>query len=661
MRFPVAPTLILLLATCFGGSLLAALAPQTEATRYRHLVEVNARWLHETGPLPYADAVAYPDESARIAAHLLAVHEILSARPTSSLSAKQQMARRAALDHLRTYAKARRFPLNTTVLGRRPTFVDAERTHCAVGHLMASSGAEALVARIAERRNDGYVLTDLLALEGVVAWASAHGFTAEELAWIQPAYPGSQIWHVQPFGRGLGATGGDIATAVRVPGGDVLVAGDFVLLDGIYADGLARIRGGQISGTVTTPFAAIRELHPLRTDTTQVLCVGEDADGRPHAQLFDLRDNTFGRSWTFPDAVGVFAHVSDSTAAVWVAELRDGASGTGTRLLRLDPAVDELEQIAPAYLLLGVVRDVYEFESQLGLGGSFVVLDRTGARLDSNHAQLDLATERFLPDADQLASPTPVLTNVNVPVLRFAEAVSGTYRDGSTYFVSDAWFANSAGDLISSGSLTISGGAAEIAAAGFGTMHRVAEPIDSLFVGHLPAWVMHVAGAVAPYSSGGDSLDRSRWLSTSAPFVGVLLNQEVPIDGRLRSLVSLESTPRGDSVLLVGTFSRINGVPARHLAVARAAVSDAPEPAPFEARVYAAAGQLHVVLPESLTRDAELFVYGLDGRLAQRTRLLAGRRDYSLPLAVRAPLAAYAIYTGDGRLATGQVAVRPGG
>lgn len=110
--------------------------------------------------------------------------------------------RAALLDVLEAYAEAGRYPQWERPVRRRPRrtrpprrfdapgarsprFRDAQGTWCAVGHLMAATDP-ALADDIARRFEPCWL--DEIDDPRVPAWAAAHGFTPDELAWIQPGY-----------------------------------------------------------------------------------------------------------------------------------------------------------------------------------------------------------------------------------------------------------------------------------------------------------------------------------------------------------------------------------------------------------------------------------------------------------------------------------------
>ncbi len=128
-----------------------------------------------------------------VQAHLLRVVRDLRGGP---------VVREPLLDRLEAYARLGRFPRPDAAVtdhprrvrpprafrgarARAPIFVDAVGTRCAVGHLLDADRPD-LVDRIRARANGDWLLEmDEPELAG---WASGHGFTLDELAWIQPSY-----------------------------------------------------------------------------------------------------------------------------------------------------------------------------------------------------------------------------------------------------------------------------------------------------------------------------------------------------------------------------------------------------------------------------------------------------------------------------------------
>ncbi len=154
------------------------------------------------GVLPAPGVRGELAEVRRVQQHLDGALALLESRDVSALSADQRARRAALVTALTAYRNAGRFPVNRDVPGIRvPVFVDpVTGVHCAVGHLLALTGEEALVARIVARDNLVRVpeLRDDVDLR---RWLDHHGLTLTEAARIQPTYgpiddpgPANDLW-----------------------------------------------------------------------------------------------------------------------------------------------------------------------------------------------------------------------------------------------------------------------------------------------------------------------------------------------------------------------------------------------------------------------------------------------------------------------------------
>ena len=131
-------------------------------------------------PSPPNEVEAHPGTSASVEDHLRTLD-------VSDWPVELQEARASRLDELREYRLAGEFPLNTRhPEARTPYFIDDYGTACAVGHLMIESGAEELARQISRDENYAYVME--IQTPGLARWIESSGITAEEAAWIQPAY-----------------------------------------------------------------------------------------------------------------------------------------------------------------------------------------------------------------------------------------------------------------------------------------------------------------------------------------------------------------------------------------------------------------------------------------------------------------------------------------
>lgn len=229
-------TLILSLACAASTAATAQLAPQAEAPLSAHLLEVNAQWRTMDPASLTGTPVHFANEPERIGMHLRMVCDHLSTHAPADLSAAQRANRNSLIGRLRAYAEVGRFPQNHVLPYRNPVFIDEHNTACAVGHLMRESGNAALAQRVHDEMNLAFVHN--ITIADVGTWGAEHGFTADELAWIQPGYPPSDPW----FSLG-GGTNATVTTLLTLSNGDLLVAGDFTQAGGLNRTRVARWDG----------------------------------------------------------------------------------------------------------------------------------------------------------------------------------------------------------------------------------------------------------------------------------------------------------------------------------------------------------------------------------------------------------------------------------
>jgi hypothetical protein len=161
-------------------------------------------------------------EVARVRAHLERVEGELRASTPAALTATQAEQRARAIEHLRQYIDAERYPINDLSEDTTPIFVDRQGARCAVAALLEASGHHALVERIARTHNLAYV-RELADDPELQAWLAANGVTLAEAARIQPEYGGWLRSTWQPtasvlFGLDGGVVPGAGAEAMYAPG-----------------------------------------------------------------------------------------------------------------------------------------------------------------------------------------------------------------------------------------------------------------------------------------------------------------------------------------------------------------------------------------------------------------------------------------------------------
>ena len=144
----------------------------------------DASWVAKFGTRPDATAT----EQKRIQVHLAFVLDRLRETDVNHLGPAQKRNRRRALESLRQYIDRGVFPRRgqDSYSGRRPRFIDSVGTYCAVGYLLAESGATELAESI--NADFEYAYVPQITSPGLLAWASEFGFSLDELAMIQPGY-----------------------------------------------------------------------------------------------------------------------------------------------------------------------------------------------------------------------------------------------------------------------------------------------------------------------------------------------------------------------------------------------------------------------------------------------------------------------------------------
>ena len=222
--------------TAFAGLLIpthAQMSPRTAAPLIDHMREVNAQWNVQHSVLMDGERIVhFNSEAERIAKHLHLVREQLTARAPEGLTAEQAAERSDLLDALKGYADRGLFPQNHVLPYRNPVFIDPHNTACAVGQLMIESGHPDLAYRIDAEMELAYV-HDMRRTD-VDEWATVHGFSEDELAWIQPGYPPTIPWNT--LGTGTNAP---VSTLLELGNGHLLVAGSFSTAGGNAAQGVA--------------------------------------------------------------------------------------------------------------------------------------------------------------------------------------------------------------------------------------------------------------------------------------------------------------------------------------------------------------------------------------------------------------------------------------
>ncbi|GAA4465292.1 hypothetical protein GCM10023093_17220 [Nemorincola caseinilytica] len=204
---------------------------------FNKLAEVNKCWQEQ--PDVNADALpAYVSRTDRewIRTHLALVEATLRRRDMRHLTPAQQRNRMQSLDDLHVYWQTGNFPVNDLYSYRTPIFIDRYDNFCAVGYLVKASGYEHVSRMIAAKTNLAYVRQ--MNYPELTAWAGDRGFTADELAWIQPGYPPAA--GCGKIGEGVNGVVNELYADEAE--GRLYVGGDFSQVDGsIAATGIAYV------------------------------------------------------------------------------------------------------------------------------------------------------------------------------------------------------------------------------------------------------------------------------------------------------------------------------------------------------------------------------------------------------------------------------------
>ncbi|MCU0424462.1 MAG: T9SS type A sorting domain-containing protein [Candidatus Kapabacteria bacterium] len=171
--------LALFFAFSFGASSLYA---ETFHTNTVNAVLGDVSFVKKFGAKP----TSRTNERLRLQTHLEYVETMLRAKDVSHLPKALQVRRAMLLEKLREYRLAGCFPTNVAYKERRPCFIDAAGTICAVGYLIEQTAGRALAERINAAHQYDF-LADMQMPE-LAAWVAASGLTVRECAMIQPGY-----------------------------------------------------------------------------------------------------------------------------------------------------------------------------------------------------------------------------------------------------------------------------------------------------------------------------------------------------------------------------------------------------------------------------------------------------------------------------------------
>ena len=339
---------------------IAQLAPNTKAPIAAHLLEVNAQWrVMDPSPTGGDLPARFENDAQRIGAHLHRVASTLRTHASDGITDAAKSRRDELLDALDAYADRGRFPQNYVLPYRNPIFIDPHHTACAVGQLMIESGNGSLAERISRDMNLAYVRempgTPLWPV--IAAWADDHGFTADELAWIQPAYAPPTNWY--DLGNGTDAR---VTKLLVLDNGELLLTGEFNSGGGIACQQVASWNGAYYqplgSGVSGTAVAA--------AEFNGMLYLGGSFQGG----LTDLAIWD-GASWNYASAgPGMSPYVHDLhvfNGELYAATEWSGFAGWTYQVMKLDAG----NWLPHGYPFDAPVYTLGDFAGQLVAGGAF--------------------------------------------------------------------------------------------------------------------------------------------------------------------------------------------------------------------------------------------------------------------------------------------------
>lgn len=364
-----------------------------------HLLAINIQWDGKT--ISEKVNISFSSDTERIAYHLGQVIERLG---TETIQDPQIAARRSALlRSLKEYQLAARFPINTKHSVRSPYFIDDFGTACAVGHLMIESDHEELALQIKEDHNFDYIAD--IQTEGIGEWASAYGFTLDELALIQPAYPpGNQLTAI---GDGVN---GPIECMISMPDGRLYISGEFDELDGSIpcSSGLGYYQDGSYHCISDGPTGTIKNM--VQSIGPELIMVGElYSNGVQYAAATHL-DGVW-EYYTIPDRPGAIGkaisrNYGEYSRYVIGIDPQDGSNNN--EVWRYDEGLDSWHQVITSSGEINCMSNPYYnyvaggFESYVDhLSDDAVVMCDGLVKLDLQSFSPDEATpfvSQYLPD-----------------------------------------------------------------------------------------------------------------------------------------------------------------------------------------------------------------------------------------------------------------------
>lgn len=608
------------------------LLPQITAPLYEHLYEINEQWLRETSPVDYLASVNFPDDGERIRTHLQLVEEILRTRSVAHLTAEQQLLRSTVLDHLQNYWHSGIFPINNYQPNRLPVFVDEKNTACAVGYLLQATGEQELVAQI-RAENNFADLQELLTYAELPVWAASHGFTADELAWIQPGYA-VLYFDAMPFGNNLGVSGGQILD-MKVYNDELYMAGTFSGIDGFAADHLVAWDGNELRS-----LAGFSDLDggfsriAIDEDSGDIYAMGTFSSiaGQEEIQIFArYRSGNWERLLELPITEGTLTDLLYHQGFCYLSGDFDSLANNDLiqKLAAFNTTTDTWEPFNEQLQLTGIIRDMDISGDSLLVGGYTLLLSEEDT-LAKNILLLNTAERSFLDGGMVPPADYQVEDYMAISIHRFftsspdnTYAGVGRLMDSTlAVFFTDNLLYPYVAEMETEGPITVNGF--------YGPRFFIFGALEFSWIqGQQP----YVITAVPGYDLG-------------SPFWPI-----IQADGAVTALADFQG-----ELIIAGDFTEIEGIAINNLARADLLISDTEEDLSESLISVGTDGRVLFIqhLPPVLAAPARLELFDMAGRQVWSQEITNGSTTQLEPSSLPAGSYAYRLLV-DGELAVGQV------
>lgn len=361
-------TCCFLLLFLISTSICAALLPTTVQSPFNHLKEINAEWQYHQDALPYASQVTFDDDVDRIQYHLQHVITYLSKHglPTNIVARQERL---DLLSELAMYANQKVFPTNLYHNKRTPYFIDDYGVHCAVGYLLKVSGYGDLANQIKQEHNYDYIRD--IKTPGVKEWADQHGFTLEELAWIQPGYVKGELTLITRFSGGSAR-----GSCVDKDNNALITFGSFDTIDHspcppitIYQNNKITPFPESILGIINDASGSIHDLvvvgEILDSHTTVPLAHFKEGAWKyyksPNPELpIGIKTCRFSQSELFLTISNGFSN--SGTTELWKLDL---STGVFVKMLTCEGSIHTLVNYDQGFIIAGQMHDVVSFEGSI--------------------------------------------------------------------------------------------------------------------------------------------------------------------------------------------------------------------------------------------------------------------------------------------------------